>query len=38
MLRTNNSEDDLVIKIELDQVTAVVTHRKPAIKSTIKPF
>ena len=38
MLRTNNSEDDLVIKIELDQVTAVLTHRKLAIKSTIKPF
>ena len=41
ILRTNNSEDDLVCKIEADHVPLADNHRrldKRASKSTIKPF
>lgn len=40
-LRTNNSEDDLICKLEEDQVPEASNHRKAgktAAKSTIKPF
>lgn len=40
-LRTNNSEDDLVCKLDEDQVTLMDFHRrkdKVPAKSTIKPF
>ena len=40
-LRTNNSEDDLICKLDEDLVAPADNHRKPgkvASKSTIKPF